>query len=155
MADFREAVLKTLTHEGGYVNDPNDPGGATNMGITQRDMPGVDIRTITADQAVAYYAEHYWKTLYSQILSQPVANKLFDMGVLFGVGTAIGLLQLSLNTAHDGAFGPNTLAAVNQVEPGSLLASYKANLVTHTFNLATNNPNLRAFLRGWATRINS
>src|ERR1700686_393552 len=96
MADFNQAVAKTLVHEGGYVDNPNDPGGATKYGITQADMPGINIADITTEQAVAYYAEHYWKTLYSQITDQSLAEKLFDMGVLFGVGTAVKLLQIAL-----------------------------------------------------------
>jgi lysozyme family protein len=155
MADFNQAVQKTLIHEGGYVNNPNDSGGPTKYGITQADMPGVNISDITPEQAVAYYSEHYWKALYSQINSQPIAEKIFDMGVLFGVGTAVGLLQLSLNIVVDHVFGPNTLFAVNQADPAALLATYKTNLVTHTFNVATANSQDRVFLKGWANRINS
>jgi lysozyme family protein len=155
MSDFKIAVQKTLVNEGGYTNDSVDPGGATNFGITQADMPGVDMQSITQEQAVAYYAEHYWKTLYSQIESQDVADKLFDMGVLFGIGTAVRILQLSVEITVDGAFGPNTLAAVNQADATSLLTTYKANLVTHAFNVVTANPALRKFVAGWGRRINS
>lgn len=155
MVDFNTAVQKTLLHEGGYVNNPNDSGGPTKYGITQADMPGVSIADITTEQAVAYYTEHYWKPLYSQITAQLVAEKIFDMGVLFGVGTAVGVLQLALGLVVDHAFGPNTLAAVNQSDASALLSTYKANLVTHTFNIATANPKDRVFLKGWANRINS
>jgi lysozyme family protein len=154
-SDFKIAVAKTLVNEGGYVNDPADPGGATNMGIEQREWPDGDIKDITQEQAMALYAERYWKDLYSQIESQDVADKLFDMGVLFGVGTAVRILQLSVEITVDGAFGPNTLAAVNQADAVSLLQTYKANLVTHAFNLATTNPALRKFVAGWGRRVNS
>jgi lysozyme family protein len=155
MSDFKIAVQKTLVNEGGYTNDPVDPGGATNFGITQADMPGVDMQTITQEQAIDYYKQHYVKALYAQINSQDVADKLFDMGVLFGVGTAVRILQLSVEITVDGAFGPNTLAAVNQADVTSLLQTYKANLVTHAFNIATANPPLRKFVAGWGKRINS
>lgn len=155
MSDFKLAVAKTLTHEGGFVNNPNDSGGPTKYGITQVDMPGVDIADITTEQAETYYSEHYWKPFYSEILSQLVGEKLFDMGVLFGVGTAAGLLQLSLGIPVDHSFGPDTLNHVNQADEASLLKTYKANLVTHTFNIATANPKDRVFLVGWANRINS
>jgi lysozyme family protein len=159
MADFKTAVLKTLKNEGGYVNDPADPGGATNFGIIQADMPGVDMQTITQEQAVQYYAQHYWKPLYSQIEDQEVADKLFDMGVLFGVGTAVKNLQEALTNGFvisvDGAFGAETLSAVNQSDGPSLLNVYKTLLVTHTFAIATAKPQTRKFLRGWGKRINS
>jgi lysozyme family protein len=130
------------------------------MGITQADMPGVDIQTITQDQAIAYYAEHYWKTLYSQIDSQDVADKLFDMGVLFGVGTAVVMLQATLCSESavctvDGIFGPNTLAAINAADPFSLLKFYRANLATHVINIITAKPQEQVFMKGWLNRINS
>ena len=159
MSDFKIAVLKTLKNEGGYVNDPADPGGATNFGIIQADMPGVDMQTITQDQAVQYYAQHYWKPLYSQIEDQAVANKLFDVGVLFGVGTAVKNLQQALANGFsitiDGDFGPETLSALNQADGPSLLSVYKTLLVTHAFAVATAKPQTRKFLTGWGKRINS
>ena len=155
MADFKTAIEKTLVHEGGYVNNPVDPGGETNMGITKRDHPNEDIKNMTVERATEIYREGYWKDLWSQIESQAVCDKLFDCGVLFGVHTAVRILQLTAGITQDGIFGVNTLAAVNQTEETSLLANYKTNLVTHTFNIATANPNLRVFLRGWAARINS
>jgi lysozyme family protein len=159
MSDFKIAVLKTLKNEGGYVNDPADPGGATNFGIIQADMPGVDMQTITQDQAVQYYAQHYWKPLYSQIEDQSVADKLFDMGVLFGVGTAVKNLQQALTSGFtitvDGIFGAETLSAINQADGPSLLTAYKTLLITHIFAIATAKPQTRKFLTGWGKRINS
>jgi lysozyme family protein len=159
MSDFKIAVLKTLKNEGGYVNDSVDPGGATNFGIIQADMPGVDMKTITQDQAVQYYAQHYWKPLYSQIEDQTVADKLFDMGVLFGVGTAVKNLQQALTSgfsiAVDGGFGAETLSAVNQADGPSLLNAYKTLLVSHAFAIATAKPETRKFVAGWGRRINS
>ena len=61
MADFNQAVVLTLKHEGGFVDNPADPGGATNMGITQRDLPGVDIRNLSTPLAMNYYREHFWR----------------------------------------------------------------------------------------------
>ena len=118
-------------------------------------MPGVDIKNITPDQAVEFYRERYWKPLYSQINSQLVANKLFDLGLPFGVGTAVGILQLTLGVHIDHDFGPVTLEAVNQAEETSLLLGFKTNFVTHAFNVATANPAERNDLNGWVKRINS
>lgn len=155
MADFNLAVQKTLVHEGGYVDNPNDPGGATNHGITQKDMPGVDMKTVTPEQAAVYYQEHYWKALYSQIDSQLVAEKLFDMGVLLGIGMAVRILQLTLGITVDGGFGQQSLQAVNEAEEVSLLRDYKTNLATHFVNIANAKPTSRIFLVGWLRRVNS
>lgn len=154
MAKFELAIPLTLEFEGGYTNDPADPGGATNFGITQADMPGVDMRTITVQQATAYYQEHYWKPLYNEIDSQAVANKLFDMGVNMGVGTAVRLLQTALAVAIDGVFGPGTLAAANNAGD-SLLAPYKVVLAKHYQNIVAAHPERVKFLAGWLRRANS
>jgi lysozyme family protein len=156
MADFQIAVQKTLVHEGGYVNNPDDKGGPTKYGITQADMPGANIANITPEQATMYYSAHYWKDLYSQINDQPLAEKLFDCGVLFGVKTAVKLLQISMSdeiqVASDGAFGPNTLAAVN--EHGDI-NRYRTTLINHCMDVVNRNPLDAEFLHGWVNRINS
>jgi lysozyme family protein len=172
MSDFETAIKRTLVHEGGFQKNPQDHANwssgkigegqliGTKYGITALDMPGVDIENITVNQAIAYYAEHYWKTLYSQIDSQAVADKLFDLGVLFGVETAVAMMQTTLETAGfntvdvDGIFGKETLSAINQSDSDSLLKAYEANMVTHTFNIATHKPAERQFLAGWGRRIN-
>lgn len=158
MADSTIAIAATLIHEGGYVNNLADPGGATNMGITQADMPGQDMRVLTVAQATQYYLQHYWKSLYSQITSQLVANKLFDMGVLFGVGTAVKIMQAIFERhgiVADGQFGPRTLDIVNTAEPTGLLAEYKKQMVAHTTVVVARNPTLSIFSVGWINRINS
>jgi lysozyme family protein len=155
MADSKISIAKTLINEGGYVDNPNDSGGPTKYGITQKDMPGVNIQDITPEQATEYYQDHYWKALYSQIDSQVVADKLFDMGVLFGVGEAVKLLQIVLTLTADTIFGPHTLEAVNQADPGSLLTTYKTALVNYVIGIANDRPQDRVFLTGWIRRINS
>jgi lysozyme family protein len=156
MADFKQAVQKTLIHEGGYVNNPHDKGGPTKYGITQADMPGVDISGITPDQAVEYYGEHYWKPLYSQINDQLVGEKLFDMGVLFGVKTAVKLLQITIQNdiaiVSDGIFGQGTLDAVNQEQ--DLLPRYRQTLLQHVVSIVNANPGDGVFVNGWINRIN-
>lgn len=158
MADFKIAISITLQHEGGYVDNPNDPGGATNFGITQADMPGKDMKTLTVDEAVDYYAAHYWKSLYDQITDQNVANKLFDMGVLFGVGEAAYLLQRALGFLKNQwtkTFDTITLISTNNTDADVLLADYKAHLLAHVNNLVAATPTNAVFKTGWTSRVNS
>jgi lysozyme family protein len=154
MATFEEAVNNTLQWEGKYTWDPNDPGGETNWGISKRDHPNEDIKNMTVDRAKAIYREGYWKDLYGEISLQPVANKLFDMGVNMGVGTAVRILQFALGVTVDGLFGVNTLAAVNNAG-AALLAPYKQALVQHYQDIVARNPNEAKFLMGWLRRANS
>ena len=86
MADFNKAIAIILKHEGGYVNDPDDPGGETNMGITKRDFPHLDITNLTVEQAKEIYKEKYWDTINGDdITNQTVATQIFDFGVNAGV----------------------------------------------------------------------
>lgn len=157
--NIETAIQKTLVHEGGYTCNEADPGGATNFGIIQADMPGTDMRTITQEQAIEYYRQHYVKPLYAQIEDQLVGEKLFDMGVLFGVGTAVEILQKALAAffpiSIDGGFGAETLSAVNQSDGPSLLNAYKTLLVSHALGVANAHPPSRVFVAGWGRRINS
>lgn len=156
MADFKQSILKTLLNEGGFVNDPCDPGGATNCGITQKDMPDQDIKTLTQDQAISYYQENYWKKHYTEIQNQLIADKLFDTGVLFGVGEAVKLLQTVLGMEKaDGVFGPATLIDTNGADPATLLQGYKTLLVSYAIGLTAENMSLKKFITGWIRRINS
>ena len=154
MADFNIAVALTLKNEGGFVDNPADPGGATNMGVEQRDVPGIPIQDLTSAEATSYYQQNYWKTLYSQIDSQDVANKIFDMGVLFGVGEAIQVLQRTLILPADGIFGPVTLSALNQAD-AAFLGRYKDKMYQRAQAIAFQNPKEGIFLIGWQRRIQS
>ena len=156
MADSKIAIKKTLINEGGYTDTIGDPGGATKYGVTQSDLPGVSIADITyEEQAAEYYQEHYWKPLYNEITSQEVADKLFDLGVLFGIGEAVKILQQTLGIKDDGIFGPVTLADTNGADVPSLLQSYKTRMVSRALEIVTANPNERKFVTGWIRRINS
>jgi lysozyme family protein len=156
MANLDISIAKTLVNEGGYVDNPKDPGGATKYGVTQADMPGIDIQDITEQDATEYYKEHYVKPLYMEIECQLTCDKLFDMGVLFGIGTAVKILQLTMGIRDpDGVFGPETLGITNEADQTTLMTSYQANMVTHAVNTAAHNPHLQYALRGWTNRINS
>ena len=131
MADFLTAVTKTLTYEGGLVENPSDPGGLTNFGIALNAHPELtadDIRMMTRTRAIGIYRQQYWPDIYSEIESQPAANQLFDFGVTSGIHTAVETLQgvifMGGGAAHDGAFGPATLAAMNRQDPAQLAKEF-------------------------------
>lgn len=154
MADLKISIAKTLVNEGGYTDTIGDPGDATKYGVTQADMPNVNIKDITEEQATTYYQEHYVKALYSDIAAQAVADKLFDMGVLFGIGTAVKILQETLGIEADGDFGPETLTDTNGADPVVLLQNYKTRLVSHALAIVGEKSGLRKFITGWIRRVN-
>lgn len=155
MADSKVSILKTLVHEGGFEDLPQDSGGPTKYGITQADLPGQDIADLTEEQAVAYYQETFWKPLYSQIAGQNLADKIFDCGVLFGVGTTIKYLQECLGLRPDGIFGPMSLSLANAETEYTILNCLKVKLMQHANDLVAKYPKNQIFLKGWLARVNS
>ena len=81
MSDFQIAVNLVLNHEGGYVNNPSDPGGETNFGIAKRWHPDLDIRNLTKDQASVIYQQQYWTAAMEQEPDQRMGNALLDTAV--------------------------------------------------------------------------
>lgn len=157
MAVFDSAFEFMLPHEGGYVNNPRDPGGETKYGITKRTYPDEDIQNLTVERAKELYRRDFWYPLYDRINSQAIANKLFDLGVNMGRRPAVTLLQKACIqcgevTAADGGFGPNTLLAVNSADEVLLLTAFKQVAVGHYQHLVAVNPKLASFLIGWCKR---
>lgn len=116
MKGFEDALERTLSHEGGYVNDPRDPGGETNWGISKRAYPNVDIRNLTRESAATLYRRDYWLHAHCDEMPFALAYQVFDFAVNSGVGTAIRKLQSVLGLADDGAYGPLTRQSVREAD---------------------------------------
>lgn len=151
MSRFEYAISFVLANEGGLVNDPHDPGGLTNFGISQSSYPNLDIRSLTREQAEDIYRKDFWH--YDAINNQRVATKLFDASVNMGPVRAGRLLQLALGAIEagpivaDGIVGSATIEAVNAADPDRLLDEYKARLVKYYCEL-----DKPEFLLGWLRR---
>jgi len=153
MSDFKLAIPVILQHEGGLVDNPDDPGGLTKYGISQRSYPGVDIRNLTVEQASLIYERDWWNPhYYGQINDQHVATKVFDMAVNMGTKRAHSIAQRSVNLVQDGIIGPKTIAAINAADPETLLNSMRALQAGYYNNIVIVNPALRQFLAGWLAR---
>lgn len=157
---FDQAVEFVLAHEGGYVNDPADPGGETKYGISKRSYPDLDIKNLTRQQAIEIYRRDFWdKYRYGEIKSVRVATKVFDMCVNMGPFRAHKLLQQALHACRqrhvviDGIIGTQTITAINNVKPKSaLLAALRAEAASHYRQLVANNVTLRRFEKAWLNR---
>jgi lysozyme family protein len=149
MADFYQAIPIVLKNEGGYDNDPADPGGETNFGISKASYPNVDIRNLTAAEAAAIYLRDFW--MFSGIIDQSVGNKLFDSYVLMKHG-AIKIAQQIAGAAADGSYGPNTESAINRMQSQTFLIAFRAGLAQHYRGIVAANPAEVKFLQGWLSR---
>ena len=105
---FDRAFQLTVGLEGGYSNNPADPGLETKYGISKRSYPAVDIKSLTLDQAKAIYQRDYWQPANCDRMPERIGHLVFDCAVHHGVKTAIKLLQRALKVADDGEFGPVT-----------------------------------------------
>jgi lysozyme family protein len=114
MTDFNQAVVLILKAEGGYSNDPNDPGGETQWGISKRTYPNLDIKNLTIDGAREIYKRDYWDKVKGDEITWPLNLYLFDAAVNQGVQPAITMLQKALSIQQDGILGNNTLSAIKK-----------------------------------------
>lgn len=126
MTPFDKAVDFVLKHEGGYSNDPHDPGGETNFGISKRAYPHEDIKAMTAGRARQLYLRDYWDPLKCGYLPSPLALMVFDCAVNQGQPTAGYLLQEALGVKQDGVVGLVTIQAAQRSDIMKTLASLTA-----------------------------
>lgn len=156
-----------LSYEGGYVNHPNDPGGATNRGVTiatwrqvgydkdgDGDIDTDDLRLITPHDATERVMRpHYWNRWKAdQIQSQAIANILVDWVWASGAH-AIRIPQRLLRVKADGLVGPATLAALNAREPSGFFSELQTARRQFISDIIARNPRLAVFRDGWLRRL--
>lgn len=114
MSDFLKAFHYVIGLEGGYSNNPDDPGGETKFGISKRAYPDLDIKNLTLQQAEGIYYEDYWQHIHGDELTWPLNCLVFDSAVNQGVHQAVIMMQQALQTNADGLIGPQTLSLANK-----------------------------------------
>lgn len=124
--NFDQAFDRLLGNEGGLVDDPDDPGGLTNWGISQRSYPNLDIRNLTRDQAKAIYLRDFWQRAQMDQIDPAIAFQAFDFAVNSGIETAIRKLQAAVGVADDGHLGPVSLAAIKALSVSDVIMRYVA-----------------------------
>lgn len=155
--NFDDALAIVLSAEGGYVDHPVDPGGATNRGITLktlaewrgRPVTKAEVRVLSRAEAAAIYRARYWNAVRGDDLPAGLDLALFDLAVNSGPGRSVRLLQRALGRAEDGRFGPRLLAAVAEADTTPLITALCA--ARRDFLRAL--PTYPTFGRGWLRRI--
>lgn len=149
--DFDTCIDRVLGHEGGYVNDPRDPGGETKWGISKRQYPRVDIRNLTREQAKAIYRRDYWEPVHADDLPAAMRFQMLDVAVNHGVERAVRFLQEAAGATVDGKLGPITLAAARAMDPAALVLAFNGLRLAFYADLRT----FDRFGRGWTNRVAS
>lgn len=146
---FPEAFDRLLGHEGGYVNDPKDPGGETKFGISARSYPGEDIKGMTLDRARAIYLRDFWGPAGCDAVPEAMRFQVFDMAVNSGVKRTIKTLQRAAGVDDDGVLGPLTLQAAQSMPAARLVARFNGVRLLFMTEL----PHWDRFAKGWARRV--
>lgn len=146
---FDDAVSIILDLEKGYVNNPNDPGGETNFGISKRSYPNVDIKNLTVDAAKDIYKKDYWDKCKIDFLPSYLRLAVFDASIIQGPEVAIGLLQAALGVKVDGDLGPATLGAVAKANKEKLLLQY----IERRWDRMSRGRAFVHFAEGWGNRL--
>lgn len=147
--DFDTSFERLIGHEGGYVNDPRDPGGETKYGISKRQYPGEDIANLTLDRAKQIYRRDYWGPAGCDLVPDGVKFDLFDMAVNSGVKAAIKTMQQAVGATPDGVIGPQTMQAISSTPAARFVARFNGWRLDYLNDLST----WPAFGRGWTQRI--
>lgn len=163
MADtFEEALQFTLESEGGFVDNPDDSGGATNHGITQavynqwliaHGAANQSVANITDTQVELIYNGWYWVPAKCALMTPALAVAHFDWAVNHGVAGAIHTLQNALGISSDGIFGPHTESALKALDTGSLWVQYNELRLEWYQGRINEDPSQSIFWRGWYDRV--
>lgn len=179
MQNVRQIAKEIVDREGGYVNDPDDPGGATNFGVTihtmrrlgldldrDGDVDAGDVKRLTRAQALDIFVTHYFDRPLIAELPEPLHATVFDMYVNAGANAIKILQRLVTEMGHpcvvDGALGPNSIAATRAAfaqAPDHLVDAYGIARRNYYFRIADRRPASRKYARtraggkgGWIKR---
>lgn len=148
---FDQAVGFVLREriEGGYVNDPRDPGGETAFGISKRSYPKENIKGLTRARAIEIYKRDYWDAPGCEKLPPKLAVALFDGAVNQGANIAPQLMQRALGVTADGIIGPITIKAATKADQDNALVEFLGwRLRRYAFTA-----NASTYMRGWSNRV--
>jgi len=161
MAIPNDALTFTLKWEGGYVNNPNDYGGATNYGVTQRTydswrrgkgLAPTSVKNITKDEVTQIYEMQYWVPTKCARMEQNLAIVMFDTAINFGVGGAFEFLQEAGGLTPDGIWGPASESVFQKNNNISFARKIIAGRKAYRHKRVKDDPSQKVFLQGWLNR---
>ena len=172
MAEYKSAFNKTIGSEGGYVNDPSDPGGETYKGVArkinskwdgwqtidilkrQNGFPAnLDKDTDLQNAINDFYRVNFWDRIKGDHISnQDIAESIFDFAVNAGVATSASLAQMVVEVTPDGVIGPNSINAINAYNPDHFLAAFTVAKIARYVTIVKKRPTSRKYFYGWVCR---
>lgn len=155
--NFDKALTEVLKSEGGFTNNPKDPGGMTNLGCTKatweeycgHDVDEKTMRALTPGDVAPLYKRKYWDKIQGDQLPSGVDYVVFDAAINSGPGRAAKWLQACVGVEPDGGIGPKTLAAVRAFNPEQLIQDYSKRRLSFMMDV----PAWPTFGKGWTRRV--
>jgi len=172
MAEFTDAFRLVIANEGGYGNDPDDPGGETYKGVArkffskwegwttidllkrQSGFPGNLDRDVELQRDVEdFYRVNFWNKIKGDdIGNQKVAESIFDFAVNAGVGTSVSLAQMVVDAEADGVIGNESITRINAFDSEHFLAAFTVAKIARYVNIVKKRPTSRKYFYGWVLR---
>lgn len=155
--NWNECFAMVLKHEGGFVNNPKDPGGMTNLGVTRanweaylnRDVTEAEMKALTPDVVKPFYKNMYWDKIKGDELLSGVDYAAYDLAVNSGTGRAAKYLQQIAGVVADGVIGPKSLEAIKALDPEQTVNAICDMRLDFLKKLAT----FETFGKGWSRRV--
>jgi len=153
--NFKECLNLVLKSEGGWVNNPKDPGGETNLGVTKTvweewvGHPVESLKKLTKDDVAPLYEQRYWRPCYAGVLPRGLNYIMFSMAVNAGPGRAVKLLQSAIGCVPDGVIGPRTRELISASNTATLIAKFSEARREYYRSLKT----FPIFGKGWLARV--
>ena len=145
---FLTSVNRVLGHEGNYVNNPNDPGGETNWGISKRSYPQLDIRNLSREDAIAIYERDFWNPIKLSV-PDSVKYQMFDFAVNSGIDNSIRALQRAIGVSDDGHWGSISDGTAQSTAESDMLML----TVAERIDFMTKRSNWQYAGKGWSRRM--
>lgn len=145
---FETCITVVLKNEGGYVNNPKDPGGETKYGICKKSYPNIDIKNLTISKAKEIYHKEFWEQIKGDSMPKAIALCVLDFAVNSGVSRSIMFLQKIAGTTADGKIGPQTLSKIENTK--EFIDKFCDLRLAFLSNLKT----FKTFGKGWTKRVN-
>ena len=162
VGDFQKALDFVFSMEGGFSDDPSDPGGRTNLGITESEYrlwlknPKADIENITKEQASSIYRNNYWNQVHGDFIAYPLCSELFDCAVNQGVGRSYQFLNIALGLPPIMVWSQDTSTNYHALSGDQYkkVAIKIVELRRRAYqDIVARNPSQSVFLQGWNNRL--
>ena len=150
---FLKCIQVLLSLEGGYSNKKPDAGGETNFGLSKRQYPDINMKTLTRDRAIEIYYSDYWIPMnIERLMDDELVLLLFCFGVNAGIRTAIRVLQKLIGVDEDGFIGSETARAIKEFN-GNITEDFTKRQKLFYITLVQKKPKEAINLPGWLNRV--